>query len=129
MSSGGVGSPVPGHGVTTGYGIPGSWQAGHHTGADYAADEGATCVAVLDGVVSETGFDADGYGNYLVLRSDGSDFWYCHLSSRGVTSGEGVGAGQTLARVGHTGNATGPHLHFEKRPAGGGYGSDVPPVW
>ncbi|GAA2813909.1 hypothetical protein GCM10010441_43300 [Kitasatospora paracochleata] len=122
-------SPVPAHGVTTAYHIPGPWSLGYHTGADYAADEGTPCVAVLGGSISHTGESPNDYGNYLVLRANGSDYWYCHLSERDVGDGAGVGAGQQIARVGHTGNATGPHLHFEKRPAGGAFGSDVSPDW
>ncbi|KQV11983.1 peptidoglycan-binding protein [Kitasatospora sp. Root107] len=124
-----VSSPAPGHGVTTAYHIPGSWSLGYHTGADYAAAEGTPCVAVLDGSISETGEDPNAYGNYLVLRSNGFDYWYCHLSQRTVGRGASVGAGQQIALVGHTGNATGPHLHFEKRPAGAGFGQDVNPNW
>ncbi|MCP2311151.1 murein DD-endopeptidase MepM/ murein hydrolase activator NlpD [Kitasatospora paracochleata] len=122
-------SPVPDHGITTGYHVPGShWSLGYHTGADYAADEGTPCVAVLNGSISRADDDPS-FGHYLVLRVDGSDFWYCHLSERLVGAGAGVGAGQEIGRVGQTGNATGPHLHFEKRPAGGGFGSDVSPDW
>ncbi|MFF1568774.1 M23 family metallopeptidase [Streptomyces sp. NPDC058293] len=61
-----------------------------------------------------------------MLRSGGFDYWYRHLSHRDVTRGS-VRAGQRVAEAGSTGNATGPHLHFEKRPAGGRVGSDVPP--
>ncbi|GAA4885409.1 hypothetical protein GCM10023235_78080 [Kitasatospora terrestris] len=123
-------SPVPGHGITTAYHINGPhWSLGYHTGADYAADNGTPCVAVLDGSISRTGTDAS-FGNYLVLRADnGTDYWYCHLSERDVGDGAGVGAGQRVGLVGQSGNATGPHLHFERRPAGGGFGSDISPDW
>ncbi|QYX82672.1 M23 family metallopeptidase [Streptomyces akebiae] len=59
-----------------------------------------------------------------VLRTD---VRYCHLSERTVNGGS-VEAGQKIGEVGSTGNAIGPHLHLEKRPAGGGFGSDVPPT-
>lgn len=122
-----VSSPVPGHAVTTAYHKRGPhWSLGYHTGADYAASTGTPCVAVLSGSV-RAGQDVS-FGNYLVLRSGGFDYWYCHLSHRNVTSGS-VRAGQQVAKVGSTGNATGPHLHFEKRPAGGRFGSDVSPHW
>lgn len=126
-AGGRVPSPVPGHTVTTAYHKRGPhWSLGYHTGADYAAPEGTSCVAVVSGAV-RVGQDRS-FGNYLVLRSGGFDYWYCHLSHRDVTRGS-VRAGQRVAEVGSTGNATGPHLHFEKRPAGGRFGSDVTPSW
>jgi murein DD-endopeptidase MepM/ murein hydrolase activator NlpD len=124
-----VSSPVPGHGVTTAYHLEGPrsrWSLGYHTGADYAAPKGASCVAVRSGSV-RAGEDPS-FGHYLVLTSGGFDYWYCHLSERLVTHGS-VQAGRKIAHVGASGNATGPHLHFEKRPAGKGFGSDVRPGW
>ena len=122
-----VSSPVPGHGVTTAYHKKGPhWSLGYHTGADYAAARGTTCVAVASGSV-RSGEDRS-FGHYLVLTSGGSDYYYCHLSKRLVTGGS-VRAGQKIAEVGDSGNATGPHLHFEKRPAGKGFGSDMTPKW
>ncbi|WP_409000473.1 peptidoglycan-binding protein [Streptomyces europaeiscabiei] len=123
-----VASPVPGHGVTTPHRKKGPhWSLGYHTGADYAAPEGKPCVAVRSGSIVRSGHDGS-FGRFLVLRTGGFDFWYCHLSEQTVNGGS-VRAGQKIGEVGSTGNATGPHLHFEKRPAGGGFGSDVPPTW
>ncbi|MEU7469555.1 M23 family metallopeptidase [Streptomyces sp. NPDC044984] len=101
---------------------------GRHTGADYAAPEGKPCVAVRNGSIVRSGHEDRGFGDFLVLRVGAFDFFYCHLSEKTVTGGP-VKAGQKIGEVGSTGNATGPHLHFEKRPARGGFGSDVPPVW
>ncbi|WP_319122743.1 M23 family metallopeptidase [Streptomyces europaeiscabiei] len=103
------------------------WSLGYHTGADYAAPEGKPCVAVRSGSIVRSGHDGS-FGRFLVLRTGGFDFWYCHLSEQTVNGGS-VRAGQKIGEVGSTGNTTGPHLHFEKRPAGGGFGSDVPPTW
>nr|WP_267883276.1 M23 family metallopeptidase [Streptomyces sp. NRRL S-37] len=100
---------------------------GRHTGADYAAPQGKPCVAVRDGSVVRSGHDRS-FGDFLVLRVGGFDFYYCHLSEKTVEGGP-VKAGQKVGEVGSTGNATGPHLHFEKRPAGRRFGSDVPPDW
>lgn len=122
-------SPVPGRPITTAYRIKGSrWSLGYHTGADYAAPSGTRCVAVLSGSIVRHGFEKKGFGNFLVLRAHGFDYWYCHLSEQTVKSGS-VSAGQKIGEVGSTGNSTGPHLHFEKRRAGGGFGSDVSPTW
>jgi murein DD-endopeptidase MepM/ murein hydrolase activator NlpD len=123
-----VASPVPGKGVSTPYRKKGPhWSLGYHTGADYAAPEGTPCVAVRGGSLARSGHDRS-FGDFVVLRTGGFDYWYCHLSEQTVTGGS-VRAGQKIGEVGSTGNATGPHLHFEKRPARGGFGSDVPPNW
>ncbi|MCK1816122.1 M23 family metallopeptidase [Streptomyces sp. XM4011] len=60
------------------------------------------------------------YGNLLILTAaDGTETWYAHLSSTAYQSGY-VQAGTVIAYSGNSGNSTGPHLHFEVRPAGGG---------
>ncbi|WP_308430731.1 M23 family metallopeptidase [Streptomyces aurantiogriseus] len=119
---------MPGHGVTTPHRKKGPhWSLGYHTGADYAAPTGKPCVAVRSGSIARSGYDRS-FGRFLVLRADGFDFWYCHLVKR-IVKGGSVKAGQKIGEVGSTGNSTGPHLHFEKRPAGGGFGSDVTPNW
>ncbi|GGQ57263.1 peptidoglycan-binding protein [Streptomyces flaveolus] len=123
-----VASPVSEHRVTTAYRVEGPhWSLGYHTGADYAAAKGTPCVAVLGGSIVRKGHDGS-FGDFLVLRAGKFDYWYCHLSVQTVKAGP-VKAGQKIGEVGSTGNATGPHLHFEKRPAGGGFGSDVTPTW
>jgi murein DD-endopeptidase MepM/ murein hydrolase activator NlpD len=59
-----------------------------------------------------------GYGNLVLLAHDGDLVTvYAHNSRNLVQQGERVARGAEIARVGHTGNATGPHLHFEVRLA------------
>ena len=90
-----------------------------HTGLDFAAPSGTPIRAVASGVVAEVGW-AGAYGNRTVLtHDDGTQTWYCHQSEVGVQPGDNVFAGQTIGRVGATGNTTGPHLHLEVRPGGG----------
>lgn len=118
---GGVGGvqltrPVPGP-ITSPFGVP---RSGHtHEGADLQAAEGDPIVAAANGVVSAqtTGGDC---GNRIDINHDvvaGKLFAtrYCHLSAFKVKAGDTVNAGQTIGLVGHTGDATGPHLHFEVR--------------
>lgn len=115
--------------ISLAFGVPGNYAAGYHTGRDYAANSGTPLVAVLDGTISRTGYDANGYGNYVVLSAvNGRDYWYCHLSSITKSSGSVV-ANQEIGKVGSTGNSTGPHCHFEDRPVGGGYGNVRNPSW
>jgi murein DD-endopeptidase MepM/ murein hydrolase activator NlpD len=127
----GVSSPVPGATVSLAYGVRDSrYQAGYHTGRDYAAAEGAKVIAVRAGSIAKSVGGDESYGNYLVLRADnGRDYWHCHLSHRSVGKGDKVKAGQKLGEVGSTGKAYGPHLHFEDRPEGGPYGDDRDPRW
>jgi murein DD-endopeptidase MepM/ murein hydrolase activator NlpD len=120
--------PVAGSYVTTGYKSSGSlWSSGRHSGIDFHAASGSSVVAVGAGTVVEAGWGG-AYGNNIVLRmTDGTYTQYGHLSSIGVSVGQGVGAGQQIGLSGSTGNSTGPHLHFEARTTPS-YGSDMDPV-
>ena len=93
--------------------ILGIWRA--HKGTDYAAASGTPVRAIGDGVVIRAGVYR-GYGNCLEIRhANGFVSRYGHLSrfAKGTRVGARVGIGQTVAYVGMTGLATGPHLHFE----------------
>ncbi|GHD88794.1 M23 family metallopeptidase [Streptomyces naganishii] len=120
--------PVFGSYVSTGYKTGGSlWSSGSHTGIDFHAASGTAVHAVGTGTVVETGWGG-AYGNQIVIRmADGMYTQYGHLSSIGVSVGQKVTPGQQIGLSGATGNATGPHLHFEAR-TGPDYGSDIDPV-
>ncbi|MDA4106169.1 M23 family metallopeptidase [Mycolicibacterium holsaticum] len=84
-----------------------------HGGIDIANSIGTPILAASDGVVVSAGPYA-GYGNMVKLRhSDGSVTLYGHLSAVLVNVGQRVWAGDQIAKMGNTGNSTGPHLHFE----------------
>jgi murein DD-endopeptidase MepM/ murein hydrolase activator NlpD len=126
-----VASPVPGYVITYRYGIVDPrYAAGYHTGDDYAAPTGSKVVAVLGGTIVWSNNNGGAYGRWIGLRAtNGRDYVYCHLSVRSVSTGATVVAGQKIGEVGATGNVTGPHLHFEDRPKGGGYGQVRKPTW
>jgi murein DD-endopeptidase MepM/ murein hydrolase activator NlpD len=93
--------------------ILGVWK--QHKGTDYAASFGTPVRAIGDGVVLRAGW-SNGYGNLLEIRHrNGFVTRYGHLRgfASGVQGGSRVAIGQTVAYVGATGLATGPHLHFE----------------
>ena len=84
-----------------------------HGGIDIANSIGTPILAASDGVVIDAGPTA-GYGIWVKLRhSDGTVTLYGHLSAVLVNIGERVYAGDQIAKMGNTGNSTGPHLHFE----------------
>lgn len=117
-SAGSWSLPTSAYTLTSHYGVAGSmWSSGHHTGLDFAAPTGTPAKAVGAGKITSAGWSG-AYGYRIVLElEDGTEVWYCHLSSMSVTSGA-VGAGDTIGRVGATGNVTGPHLHLEVRKGG-----------
>ena len=81
---------------------------------------GAPILAAADGTVilSRTGGWNGGYGNYVILdNGSGIETLYAHMSQTKADVGETVSAGQVIGYVGMTGDATGPHLHFEVRGA------------
>ncbi len=76
-------------------------------------------VAANSGTVIISKYDENGYGNYLVVdHGGGITTLYGHASKLLVGVGDKVKAGQVIAKVGMTGLATGPHLHFEVRKDG-----------
>lgn len=92
-----------------------------HKGVDIAGGgvNGKPIVAVESGTVYLAGYNAGGYGNYVIVGhgtlSDGNSYetLYAHMSSYVVSSGQYVEKGQVIGYVGSTGASTGPHLHFE----------------
>lgn len=111
--------PTVGYHLTGRFGqISGLW-ATFHTGLDFAAPTGTPIFAIASGVITSTGWDGP-YGNKTVeTLSDGTQLWYAHQSFIGVQPGEKVTQGETIGRIGATGNTTGPHVHIEVRPDGG----------
>ena len=93
-----------------------------HTGTDIACAEGTPILAAADGIVTvANGLDSWGgsYGYYIQIdHGGGIETLYAHCSSICVTPGQQVQAGQVIGYVGHTGRATGSHLHFEVRANG-----------
>jgi murein DD-endopeptidase MepM/ murein hydrolase activator NlpD len=86
---------------------------GRHKGVDLNAPQGTSVYAALDGLVVVSGKHKQ-YGNYVVVEhGNGVHTLYAHHSLNLVQEGEIVRRGQKIAEVGRTGNATGPHLHFE----------------
>jgi murein DD-endopeptidase MepM/ murein hydrolase activator NlpD len=85
-----------------------------HYAIDIAADYGSTVVAAAGGTVIFAGWKNNG-GGYQVWIAHGSGLYttYNHMSAITVGRGQSVGRGQQVGRVGQSGNATGPHLHFE----------------
>jgi murein DD-endopeptidase MepM/ murein hydrolase activator NlpD len=95
----------------------GAGRKGHeHQGQDVIAAEGVPVVAPLAGTVVARDYQASGAGFYLTMDvADGRSFFFAHCQKDtfAVTVGQAVAAGQQLCRVGRTGDASGPHLHFE----------------
>lgn len=86
---------------------------GRHRGVDLNAPQGTDVYAALDGEVVVAGRHRQ-YGNYVMLdHGNGVVTLYAHHRLNLVTVGDIVRRGQKIAEVGRTGNATGPHLHFE----------------
>lgn len=89
-----------------------------HKGTDLGADTGANIYASLNGTVTYSGW-AEGYGNVVYILSRVGNYnvetRYAHCSALLVRANTQVSAGTIIAKVGSTGWATGPHLHFEIR--------------
>lgn len=108
--------PLPGSSLTDGFGWryhPITGELDFHYGDDLAAAEGSEIVAAAEGVVVTAGTHVS-YGNYLIIEHSGHlKTLYAHCSKLLAGTGDTITQGQVIALVGSTGQATGPHLHFE----------------
>lgn len=104
-----VAKPAEGS-FTSGYGM--RWGS-LHTGIDIANSNGTPILAVMDGIVTDSG-PVSGYGNWIKIKhNDGSVSLYGHMESLYVSVGQSVSAGDVIAGMGNLGFSTGTHLHFE----------------
>lgn len=89
-----------------------------HNGIDIKARY-ENVFAVMDGIITESGWDTKGGGNYIkVLHHNRFETAYLHLSEMYYKAGEFVKAGFIIGKSGNTGNSTGPHLHFSVKEFG-----------
>ena len=101
-----------------------------HAGIDIRATTGTPVLAAADGIVLRTGWQA--YAGRLIVVEHDVDLLtaYYHLSAIEVAAGQAVQRGETIGRVGMTGNATAPHLHFGVcRREGGLCGERIDAGW
>ena len=87
----------------------------NHTGTDFKTDEGNEILAAKGGNIVYSGYKGS-YGYLIVIdHGDGMQTYYAHCSELLKKTGEQVNDGDIIAKIGSTGNSTGPHLHFEVR--------------
>lgn len=105
--------------ITSGFGIRNPTTASvpkNHTGTDIAAETGTKILSATEGKVTLASSTGD-YGKHLQIQTNENDvvIVYAHCNNLYVNEGDSIKQGQEIAEVGSTGNATGPHLHFEVR--------------
>lgn len=114
VATGTFANPTRGR-LTSGFGT--RWGR-RHTGIDIANSTGTSITAADAGKVSFAGYSGS-YGNLVIINHEnGYQTYYAHCSKILVSKGTRVYKGQEIAKVGSTGNSTGPHLHFEVRKNG-----------
>lgn len=86
-----------------------------HNGIDFATPQGTPVVATDAGTVTMAGYEAGGFGNFILLDHAWGQSIYAHLDRIDVQQGQGVARGAVLGLSGNTGNSSGPHLHFAIR--------------
>lgn len=108
-------------------------QFGHkgHNGIDFYSKHGAKCYASHNGFLKRGLFEANGYGNYVMILNPEGITYYAHFD-RFEGSNRYVEAGEVIGYIDSTGFSTGSHLHFTYKPTGepsnNGYGGAVDPA-
>ena len=101
---------LPAYGrITAGFGSRGHWW-NRHTGMDIRAHYGDRVRAIVKGVVIRSTYDR-AYGRIVVVRGQGVDIWYAHMSKTYVKAGDKVYSGKTIGRVGNSGRTTARSTH------------------
>jgi murein DD-endopeptidase MepM/ murein hydrolase activator NlpD len=104
--------PCPSGSISSGFGWR-DFDHSYHLGLDLAAPTGTPIYAAVGGTVIISGYSSSA-GNWVVIsHGSGLVTKYMHASALYVTAGQKVGAGETIAAVGNTGNSFGAHLHFQ----------------
>ena len=88
----------------------------NHAGIDIGVNEGTVFTASMEGTVTSVSSEGS-YGNHIYIQKDDVTTLYAHCKTIYLKQGDTVVQGQKIGEVGSTGNATGPHLHFEIRKA------------
>jgi murein DD-endopeptidase MepM/ murein hydrolase activator NlpD len=115
VSGSGLAWPAQGT-ITSGFGY--RWGA-LHAGLDIANNVGTPIRAAKSGTVIVAGWNAGGYGNWVIIdHGGGFSTLYGHMSRIRTSEGATVKQGDLIGDMGSTGNSTGPHLHFETRVGG-----------
>ncbi len=108
--------PTPSRVITSNFGR--RWGR-MHKGLDIKVYTGDTIRSAFDGKVRMVQYEANGYGNYVVIRHpNGLETIYGHMSKHLVRENQDVKAGTPIGLGGNTGRSTGSHLHFETRLCG-----------
>lgn len=120
-----VGTP---NGFTDTWGAPRSGGRSHE-GVDMFAAHGTPLYAIEDGSIRTSDSSLGGVSVHINGAS-GDAYYYAHMSTRTVVTGQRVRMGEVIGAVGNTGNArsTPPHLHFQYHPGGGGAVNPTPLV-
>ena len=113
-------SPFPNSGwrnaITSEYGYRTDPLPGFHYGIDIGMPFGTEICAVKDGTVKAAVESTTGYGYHIILdHGNGVETLYAHCSELLVEEGAEIAKGDVIAKIGSTGNSTGPHCHFEVR--------------
>ena len=111
MATGKLSRPVKGAIISSNYGMR---RGSMHKGVDFAARTGTRISAADGGTVTWAGWKSGGWGYLVVINhGNGLETYYAHNSKVLVKVGQKVAKGEQIAKMGSTGNSSGPHVHFE----------------